>query len=90
MVRLAPNRVKISVTVAPELLRAVDGYLEQHPELDRSKAVDEALGLWCARLQERAMEAQFSAPVSTAEEAERAAWKHIQRAATQRTFGLGL
>jgi hypothetical protein len=78
------NRVELSVAVSPELLRVVDAYLETHPELDRSKIVDEALALWCAQEQERAIEAQFLAPLSESERAEYEDWRHIRRAAAER------
>ena len=80
------RRVKIGAKVDPQLLQAVDGYLAEHPELDRSKVIDEALWLWYARQQERAMEAQFAAPQSPEEQAERAAWRRIQSAAAARLF----
>ena len=75
------RRPRVSVTVAPELLRAVDTFVAEHPEWDRSKVVDEALARWYAAQQERAMEEQFAAPASAVEPEERAAWKRIQRAA---------
>ena len=80
----ANNRIKISVTVAPHLLRAVDAFLEAHPELDRSKVVDQALTLWCAEQQDKAIEAQFLGPLSTSEQEEHEAWRQIRRAAAER------
>ena len=80
------RRARVSVTVAPELLRAVDTFVAEHPEWDRSKVMDEALAHWCAAQQERAMEEQFAAPASAVEQEERAAWKGIQRAAAARRF----
>ena len=80
----ARRRVKLSVTVDPELLRAVDTFLSEHPDLDRSKVMDEALALWYAQQQDQAMEQQFAAPQSAAERQERAAWRHVQRATAER------
>jgi Arc/MetJ-type ribon-helix-helix transcriptional regulator len=56
------HRVKISATVDPELLEGVDAYIREHPGRDRSKVIDEALMLWLAQEQDRAMEAQFDDP----------------------------
>ena len=56
------HRVKISATVDPELLDGVDAYIREHPGRDRSKVIDEALLLWLAQEQDRAMEAQFDDP----------------------------
>jgi mRNA interferase MazF len=79
--------VKVSLTVAPELLQAVDSFVAEHPEFDRSKVVDDALSLWCARRQAEDMEQQFAMPESSIEREERAAWRRIRRAAAARTFG---
>lgn len=81
------QRVKISATVDPHLLKAVDDFVAAHDEFDRSKVLDEALRLWYAREQERAMEEQFAGPMSPEEQEERAAWRQIQAAATERIFG---
>jgi hypothetical protein len=80
------HRPKISVTVDPELLREVDRFVAAHPALDRSKVFEEALGLWRARQQERAMIEQFTAPLEPAEMEEREAWRTIRKAAAERTF----
>jgi metal-responsive CopG/Arc/MetJ family transcriptional regulator len=80
------RRVKISVTVAPELLREVDEFIEQHPESDRSKVIDRALLLWYAEREQEAMEAQYTAPMTPELEQELADWHHIQDAAAQRLF----
>lgn len=87
--KTSERRTKVSVTVAPELLRAVDAFVLDHPGFDRSKVVDEALSLWYAREQAKAMEEQFTAPVSETEQAERAEWRRLQRAAAERIFGAG-
>ncbi|MBI4491274.1 MAG: hypothetical protein HY690_00570 [Chloroflexi bacterium] len=81
------RRVKISATVDSELLHVVDDYVSQHQGLDRSKVIDEALALWYAREQERAMRAQFEAPQSPVEREERVAWRKLQAAAVERIFG---
>lgn len=82
-------RVKISVTVAPHLLRAVDEFIQQHPQSGRSKVLDDALQLWCAREQENAMEEQFTARRSALEEEESAAWRSIRAVAAHRVFTRG-
>ena len=80
------RRVKISVTVDPLLLKAVDRFVAEHPAQDRSKVVDNALFLWYARQEEQAIEAELKAPRSGIEEEERAAWDRIQRAAAEKVF----
>lgn len=77
------RRLKIAATVDPHLLRAVDAWLRDHPGLDRSKVIDEALHLWYARVQERAMEEQF-APPSEIDAGEWEAWRAIRDAAAAR------
>ena len=79
------RRVKISATVDPILIRAVDSYVADHAGLDRSAVIDEALRLWCARQQALAMAAQYSASdVDEPPAEEWAAWRAIQRAAAER------
>lgn len=82
----APRRVKIGATLDPELIAAVDRYVEEHPGVDRSGVIDDALRLWYAERQRNAMERQFSAPASRSERDERAAWRTIQAKAAGRTF----
>ena len=76
-------RAKISATVDPHLLRAVDNYVQTHPGLDRSGIIDEALALWYAREQERALTAQFTAE-SEVDADEWRSWRAIRRAAASR------
>lgn len=85
MRRVERQRVKVSATLDPELLAVVDQYVADHPELDRSKVLDEAIALWYARQQERAMEAQFAEDDVDPEEW--AAWCAIRDAAAARVFG---
>jgi metal-responsive CopG/Arc/MetJ family transcriptional regulator len=80
------RRAKISVTVDPTLLRAVDQFIEAHPETDRSKVMDEALHDWYARRQDEAMAAQYATPISDEERAEREAWRRIRTDATRRLW----
>jgi metal-responsive CopG/Arc/MetJ family transcriptional regulator len=82
------QRKRVSVTVDPILLREVDSFVEEHPQIDRSKVFDEALALWYAARQDEAMRAQFLQEPSEEETAEIAAWRGIQRAAAMRTFRL--
>jgi metal-responsive CopG/Arc/MetJ family transcriptional regulator len=82
----ATRRVKVSVTVAADLLRQVDEFVGSHPTLDRSKVFDEALYLWYARQQQDAMEAQFAQPPTVEEAEEIAAWQRIQAEAANRIF----
>ena len=75
-------RPKVSVTLDPELLGAVDAFVQAHPGQDRSKVIDQALQHWYARLQEIAMEAQYREE-SKSELAERQAWRSIRQAAVK-------
>ena len=81
-------RKKISITVNPELLGAVDAFVANHAEYDRSRVFDDALYLWYAHQQDKAMEAQFLAPASATELEEHAGWHRIQSEAAKRIFGL--
>jgi metal-responsive CopG/Arc/MetJ family transcriptional regulator len=77
------SRVKVSVTLDPELLGAVDGFVQAHPGQDRSKVIDQALQQWYALQQDIAMEAQFAqaeGPIAP----ERTAWRAIRRSAAKR------
>ena len=76
------RRVKISATLDPELVDALDAYVTQHPEADRSGVLDEALTLWLAAQQDRAMAEQFAG--DGAPEDERQVWRSMQRQAVQR------
>lgn len=79
------QRVKVSVTVDPRLLAAVDAFVATHSGFDRSKVLDEALLLWYARQQEQAMEAQYAAP-DAGVAAEQAEWREIRQTAAARRF----
>jgi hypothetical protein len=77
------TRVKVSVTVDPDLLHEVDDYVREHEGLDRSKVMDEALALWLAGRQDAAMEEQFSGGDDVPPE-EAGSWRSIRRAAAAR------
>ncbi|MBI2939549.1 MAG: DUF2811 domain-containing protein [Chloroflexi bacterium] len=83
------HRARVSVTVDPILLKAVDAFVQEHPGHDRSKVFDAALLLWYAQQQEKAIEAQHRAPQSEVEREEREAWHTIQVAAVERSSGQG-
>lgn len=80
------HRVKISATLDPELVAGVDAYVRDHPETDRSKVIDEALWLWFAREQERAMEEQYAAPDDIPED-ELRQWNAVLKANARLMFG---
>jgi hypothetical protein len=80
-------RAKISVTVDPALLKAVDAYIAEHPSLDRSKVVDMALLRWYAERQEEAIAAQHRASPNEVEQREMDDWRAIRRAAAARRLG---
>jgi metal-responsive CopG/Arc/MetJ family transcriptional regulator len=81
-------RAKVSVTVDPDLLRAVDAFVESNAGQDRSKVIDQALQQWYARLQDSAMEDQFG-PESSASSAQHTSWRAIRRAAAARRLKRG-
>lgn len=79
----ARRRPKVTATLDPELLAAVDAHVAAHPDLARSAVIDQALRLWRARELESAMARQFAEP-DEVRPAERAAWDAIRRAVTGR------
>jgi hypothetical protein len=79
------HRVKISATLDPELVAGVDAYVRNHPETNRGKVIDDALMLWLAEEQRRAMIEQFSE--DDRPEHERAQWRRVQAEAARRIFG---
>jgi hypothetical protein len=76
------TRVKVSVTVDPDVLHEIDNYVGEHEGLDRSKVMGEALALWVARRQDAAMEEQFSGDAAPPDEVE--SWRSVRRAAAAR------
>lgn len=80
-------RATLHTTVDPDLLAAVERYVDTHEGVNRAAVVDEALALWVARERDRATRAQFAPEELTeADRAERAAWTEIRRAAAARLF----
>ena len=77
------RRAKISVTLDPALLSAVDLYVQSRADLDRSKVMEEALQHWYRARQDEAMIDQFSGP-EPVEGSERQSWRRIRRAAVSR------
>jgi metal-responsive CopG/Arc/MetJ family transcriptional regulator len=77
-------RSKISVTVDPALLKAVDAYVAAHPGMDRSKVVDAALMRWYGEQQEAAIAAQHREPLDEVTAREMNDWRAIRRAAATR------
>lgn len=80
------SRVKVSLSLDPQLLGDVDAFVEEHAGLDRSKVVDSALRLWAAAQQEAAMELQF-ADERDSDARELESWRSIRREAARRTLG---
>lgn len=78
------RRAKISVTVDPALLNAVDRYVQRHADTDRSKVMESALQSWYSARQEEAMIEQFrEAGPETGEQRD---WQRIRRAAAARNL----
>ena len=87
--RVERVRAKISITVDPALLKAVDAHVAAHPGLDRSKVIDAALLRWYGDLQEEAIAAQHRQPLDADGQREMDDWRAIRRAAVIRTLGRG-
>lgn len=77
------RRAKVSITVDPALLNAVDRYVQRHADMDRSKVMESALQSWYRVRQDEAMIEQFSV-TEPLEAIEHAAWRQIRRAAVSR------
>jgi metal-responsive CopG/Arc/MetJ family transcriptional regulator len=77
------RRAKISVTLDPALLNAVDLYVQSQPDLDRSKVMEAALQYWYRARQDDAMIDQFSGPEAV-DRSEQQSWRRIRRAAVSR------
>lgn len=77
------RRAKISITLDPALLTAVDLYVRSQPDLDRSKVMEAALHHWYRTRQDEAMTDQFSGP-EPVESGERQTWRRVRRAAATR------
>lgn len=76
------RRAKVSVTVDPALLDAVDRYVQKQPSMDRSKVMERALLDWYRARQDEAMAEQFTPPEQASAEYEE--WRKIRRAAAER------
>lgn len=76
------HRVKISATLDPELVAGLDTYLKDHPDTNRGKIIDEALWLWFAKEQDRAMAEQYAAPDDRPEDEVRQ-WNAIRDASAR-------
>ncbi len=76
------RRAKVSITVDPALLQAVDRYVQRHANTDRSKVMESALQSWYSARQQDAMVEQFSEADS--DKSDQRDWQHIRRAAVRR------
>ena len=79
------RRAKVSITVDPALLSAVDLYVQGRQGLDRSKVMESALQDWYRTRQDEAMTEQFTGP-DQVDEVEMRDWRHIRRAAASRNL----
>ena len=70
------RRIKISVTVSPSLLAAVDAEAKANGT-NRSRVIDEALVLWHAEQRRQALARQYTTPLTEAQQEEDAAWNAI-------------
>jgi metal-responsive CopG/Arc/MetJ family transcriptional regulator len=76
------RRAKVSITVDPALLTAVDRFVQRHADTDRSKVMESALQSWYSARQKEAMIEQFSE--SDVQKDEQRDWQRIRRAAAER------
>ena len=81
------RRVKISATLDPNLLQAVDLFVQESPHYSRSRVIEDALQLWWKQQLEKQMEAQYAVQSSGTIPDEWADWLHIRRAAATRSLG---
>lgn len=83
------SKAKVSVTLDADALEVVDRSVAEHPDVDRSKVLREALALWLAVEQRRAVQAQYE-PLDGEDAAvlaeELADWRSIRDAAAARQF----
>jgi hypothetical protein len=77
------RRAKISITLDPGLLRAVDQYVQTRAGMDRSKVMETALQHWYRARQDEAMVEQFSGP-ELRDTSELRSWRQIRSAAVTR------
>jgi hypothetical protein len=75
------RRAKVSITVDPALLTAVDRFVQRHADTDRSKVMESALQSWYSARQKEAMIEQFSESDVQDEQRD---WQRIRRAAAER------
>jgi hypothetical protein len=80
MAAIRHRRAKVSITLDPALLNAVDRYVQGHDKLDRSKVMEVALQHWYRARQDEEMIEQFSSPDPT-DASEVRNWRKIRRAA---------
>ena len=83
---MAEHRAKLITTVDAGLLEEVGAYVANHRHLTRGAVIDEALRLWFERRREREIEVQYDDKLVESDEAERAAWRRLRRAAATRLF----
>jgi hypothetical protein len=76
------RRAKVSITVDPALLKAVDRYVQRHANTDRSKVMESALQSWYSARQQEAMVEQFRG--ADADKSDQRDWQRIRRAAASR------
>jgi len=80
------TRARVTVTVDPKVLKAVDAFVGECPGADRSKVFDEALRLWYKERLGEAMEWQYQEELDEEQLREGDDWRTIQRAAAIRLF----
>ncbi|MFN8525762.1 MAG: hypothetical protein U0821_21900 [Chloroflexota bacterium] len=78
------RRARISSTIDPVLLRAVDEYVSEHVGVARSTVIDDALRLWRDRLQDEAEAAQYLDEMDPGVREAYESWRRLRQKATER------
>lgn len=81
--RRGGRRAKVSISLDPALLNAVDRYVQGHADMDRSKVMETALQHWYRVRQDEAMVEQFTGP-EPIPPSKREGWREIRRSAARR------
>lgn len=76
---------KISITVKPELVSAVDKYVKDRKGLSRSTVVEKALMLWYQQEFDRE-DREYYSTLSAEELAEERSWSEITTAAAEKIW----
>lgn len=74
------NAARVTVSVHPGLLRYIDDYVAQHPQINRSAVFEQAIELWIHWMRAEVYKRYYASHQETQEEAD---WKAIQMEAAK-------